>query len=74
MVKRRGVFITVDEKFFQIFEKERQKEQLKLRQRFKGAFINLTQRNFTAILAEKNFNFNFPITSRRLVRKKRMLR
>ncbi len=59
MTKRRGVSIRVDEDFFKIFEKERQREQIRLRQKFGGMF-NLTQRNFTAILSAKNFNFDFP--------------
>lgn len=59
MGKRRGVSIVVDEDFFRRFEKERQKEQTKLRQKFGGIF-NLSQRNFTAILAKKSFIFRFP--------------
>lgn len=59
MVKRRGVFLVVDENFFKTFEKERRTEQARLRQKFGGMF-NLTQRNFTAILDAKKFKFTFP--------------
>lgn len=59
MVGRKGVMLVVDEKFFNVLEKERQAEQSKIRRKT-GGWDNLTQRNFTAILAEKNFRFKFP--------------
>lgn len=67
MVKKRGVSLVVDESFFNTFEKERQKEQMKIRREVGGMF-NLTQRNFTAMLAKKNFKFEIP---RQKLRKKR---
>jgi hypothetical protein len=69
MVKRKGVNMIVDEDFFNIFEKQRQKEQAKLRQKLGGMF-NLGQKNFTALLAAKNFKFEVP-KQRRLERRKR---
>ncbi len=59
MVKRRGVSVILDEKFFTKFESARVKEQNKIREKVGGMF-NLTQRNFSAILAEKDFKFAFP--------------
>lgn len=56
---RRGVMIKVDEDFFDILEKERVREQQKLRKKIGGMF-NLTQRNFTALLAKRNFKFKIP--------------
>ncbi len=49
----------VDENFFNAFEKGRQREQIKLRQKIGGTF-NLSQKNFTAMLAVKNFKFQIP--------------
>lgn len=59
MKKRKGVVICVDEGFFNTLEKERQKEQSRLRKEMGGMF-NLTQRNFTAILDAKRFSFKLP--------------
>lgn len=73
MVKRKGVFIIVDEKFFNTFEKERQREQGKLRVKFGNTF-NLGQKNFTAILAAKKFKFKFPKQNLAIVVKKRVRR
>ena len=73
MVKRKGVSILVDEKFFNTFEIERQKEQDKLRQKLGGVF-NLTQRNFTAMLAAKNFRFQLPKQRRRPIKTRRRRR
>ncbi len=71
MVKKRGVSIVVDEKFFNTFEKTRQQEQSKIRQKLGGAMFNLSQRNFTALLAARNFRFDIP---RRKVIKRRKKR
>lgn len=61
MVKRNGVSIKVDEDFFKVFEKSRELEQAKLRKEVGvSRNFNLTQRNFTAILARKNFRFKIP--------------
>ena len=57
--RRRPVAMSVDEKFFNDLERERKKEQEKLRLKLGRAF-NLTHRNFTAMLAEKKFKFQFP--------------
>jgi len=59
MVKKRGVTMLVDEDFFKIFENERKLEQDKLRRKLGGVF-NLTQRNFTGILAAKKVRFQIP--------------
>jgi hypothetical protein len=68
MVKKRGVSMIVDERFFNTFERERKKEQDRLRQKVGGMF-NLTQKNFTELLAIKNFRFQVP--KGRIVRKVR---
>lgn len=68
MGKNKGVNIVVDESFFKLFERDRQREQLKLRQKM-GSLFNLSQRNFTAMLATKNFRFNLP--KNRIVIKRR---
>ena len=49
----------MDENFFKTFERERQREQDKIRKKLGTAF-NLSQRNFTALLAAKKFRFNIP--------------
>ena len=72
MVKKKGVSLIVDEDFFRTFESERQREQSILRQKFGGMF-NLSQRNFTAMLAAKKFRFQVP-KQRRIVRKVRKRR
>lgn len=59
MVKKKGVSVIVDEDFFKVFERERQKEQMKLRQTLGGTF-NLGQQNFTSMLSKRNFSFAFP--------------
>lgn len=64
MSKKSAVSIRVDENFFKVFEKERQKEQDKLRSRF-GNVLNLSQTRFTEMLAKKNFRFSFPRQTRR---------
>lgn len=68
----KGISLKVNEKFFDIFEKERVKEQNKIQQQT-GRFMNLSQMKFTTILAQKQFNFNFPkrIIKRKLKRRKR---
>jgi len=68
MGKTRGVSIIVDENFFKLFERDRQKEQLKLRQKMGGMF-NLSQKNFTAMLATKNFRLSLP--KKRIIIKRR---
>ncbi len=74
MVRKKGVSLIVDENFFNTFEKERQREQERLRQKLGGMF-NLTQRNFTAMLAAKKFRFNIPKQEPLVrVRKRRRLR
>lgn len=73
MVKRKGVLIVVDERFFDRFEIDRQREQSKLRQKLGGMF-NLSQRNFTAMLATKNFRFEVPKQKRLVPRKIRRKR
>jgi hypothetical protein len=72
MGKKKGVSLIVDERFFNAFEKERQREQMKLRKEFGGMF-NLSQRNFTAMLAAKNFKFQVPtnVNPKRQIRKRR---
>lgn len=72
---RKGVTIQIDENFFtDVFEKERRKEQDKLRRRT-GSMFNLTQRNFTAILHAKRVKFTFPkqkfLPSSRPIRRKK---
>lgn len=73
MVKRRGVIVNVDERFFKTFEDERQKEQAILRKKF-GSFFNLSQQNFTAMLAAKKFRFSVPkqnpIIMKKIVRRR----
>ena len=71
MVQPRGVAILVDENFFKKFDRERQKEQERLRKKF-GSVFNLTQRKFTAILMAKKFQFNFP--KKRIIRRRRKIR
>ncbi len=56
---RRIVNLIVDEGFFKTFEKRRQLEQMKLRKKL-GANFNLSQRNFTAMLNARNFEFKIP--------------
>ncbi len=75
MAKKRGVSIIVDEKFFKTFDKERRREQNRLREKM-GGFFNLSQKNFTALLASKKFRFTFPqnIPGRPILRKRRRLR
>lgn len=69
--RNKGVSLKVNEKFFDIFEKERVKEQNKIQQQT-GRFMNLSQMKFTAILAKKRFNFDFPKrTIKRKVRRRR---
>ena len=68
MAKRKGVLTVLDEDFFNIFEKARQKEQDKLRQEF-GSSFNLGQKNFTAMLAAKKFRFEIP--KRRIIRRRK---
>ncbi len=70
MARRKGVTVVVDENFFNSFERERKKEQEKLRQRFGGMF-NLTQKNFTAMLAAKKFRFQVPRQTVMIRRKRR---
>ena len=71
MVKRKGVTLIVDEKFFSKFEVERQREQVKLRNKV-GGVVNLTQRKFTAMLAARDFNVGFPKQPKRLIKRKRI--
>ena len=49
----KGVTLLVDRKFFDIMEKARIKKQ----ELIGGRGFNLTQRNFTAMLAKENFKF-----------------
>lgn len=72
MAKKRTVSMLVDEKFFKTFERERQREQMRLRRKL-GEMYNLSQRNFTAMLAAKKFRFQI-LKQRPLVRKKRKTR
>lgn len=51
--------MVVDERFFISFEKDRQKAQLDLRPKL-GNDFNLTQRNFTSMLAKKGVRFKLP--------------
>lgn len=72
MAKRKGVNLIVDEDFFRVFEIERQREQSRLRIKI-GEDFNLTQRNFTAMLAAKKFRFELP-KQRPLMKKQRRKR
>ena len=62
MVKRKGVSIVVDENFFMKFESDRQMQQSELRKSM-GKMFNLSQVEFTSILAKKKFEFRFPKSS-----------
>jgi len=80
MGKRKGVVICVDEGFFNTLERERKKEQEKLRKQMGGLF-NLTQRNFTALLNAKKFSFKTPknkvirnTNTRRIIRRRKRRR
>ncbi len=71
MVKKKGVTIKVDENFFDIFEKERVEQQRSLRKKMGGMF-NLTQKNFTAILAKRDFKFKIPeVKQPKIIRRRR---
>lgn len=62
--KNRPVSLKVHEKFFDILERERVREQTRLNKQT-GKLMNLSQMKFTAILAEKKFQFTFPKLNRR---------
>ena len=61
--------MTVYGGFFDILEKERQKEQSKIRMKVGGMF-NLTQMNFTGMLAAKKFRFKIPEQPKPPIRRK----
>ncbi len=66
--RNKGVSLKVHEKFFDIFEKERVREQRRIRKQT-GRLMNLSQMKFTAILAKRQFQFNFPrLNSKRKIR------
>lgn len=69
MVKKKGVTLVVDEKFFMRLDKQRQKKQRSLEMEF-GRPFNLSQRKFTGMLAANNVMFGFPKTKSIKRRKK----
>lgn len=70
MGKTKGVSLIVDEGFFRNFEKDREREQTRLRKKM-GLMFNLSQRSFTAMLAKEDFRFKVPRGGRIIRRKRR---
>lgn len=61
MTRRDVVTIHLHKKLFNLFEKGRIEEQERLRNNPKlGSGFNLTQKNFSEMLAVRNFSFKIP--------------